>query len=68
MKKIVFPMEKTWKILVESYKLIEKITIEIRTYDKNFGGWERVKAISLLTLVHRRWAPYTYNSKEKSSN
>ena len=31
----------------KNLKLIEKITIEIRTYDKNFGSWERVKAIKL---------------------
>lgn len=47
MKQNSIPYGKNLEDISKNLKLIEKITIEIRTYDKNFGSWERVKAIKL---------------------
>jgi len=47
MKQNSIPYGKNLEDISKNIKLIEKITIEIRTYDKNFGSWERVKAIKL---------------------
>lgn len=47
LKKNNISFEDNLEAISKNSKLIEQITNEIRTYDKNFGSWESVKAIKL---------------------
>ena len=47
LKKNNISFEDSLEAISKNSKLIEQITNEIRTYDKNFGSWESVKAIKL---------------------
>jgi len=47
LKKNNISFEDNLDAISKNSKLIEQITNEIRTYDKNFGSWESVKSIKL---------------------